>query len=239
MPHFQFDHIEQAPVSGRAGSVVILLHGYGSNKERAFEQAAWVAAAFPDAHIYAADGTYPFVGLLDPKSPSMSDEPAEGRRVWYHRYSEATRQEGLAETRQKLDAYIDECAEAAGVVRERVAVIGMSQGAITLLNSVPFIDRPFGAAVCHSGYLFSPDSQAQRQEQLAEFRAAVVGKTPVCQIHGYLDHTLPYQTDLEAATLFDECGIPVEFHLLSGLKHAQFEPRSQQIAVEFIRRWLP
>jgi predicted esterase len=235
---FEFEHLERAPATGKAGCVVILLHGYGSNKERAFEQAPWVAAAFPDAQIYAADGTFPFVGLLDPKSPNMSEEPTDGRRVWYHRYSEATRQEGLAETRSKLDTYIDECADAAGLGRERVAVIGMSQGAITLLNSVPFIERPFGAAVCHSGYLFSPDSLAQRQEQLAEFRAAVVGKTPVCQIHGYLDHTLPYQTDLEAATLFDECGIPTEFHLLSGLRHAEFELRSQAIAVEFIRRQL-
>ncbi len=233
-----FDHLEQAPASGKADRVVILLHGYGSNKERAFEQASWVAAAFPGAHIFSADGTFPFVGILDPKSPNMSDEPSEGRRVWYHRYSEATRQEGLAETREKLDAYIDECAEAAGVARERVAVVGMSQGAITLLNSVPFIEKPFGAAVCHSGYLFSPDSLAQRQEQLAEFRAAVVGKTPVCAIHGYLDHTLPWQTHLEAANLFDESGIPVEFHLLSGVKHAEFEPRSQQIAIEFIGRTL-
>lgn len=238
MGAFQFEHLVQAPASGTAGSVVILLHGYGSNKERAFTQAPWVATAFPDALIYAADGTFPFVPLLDPKSPDMGNEPVEGRRVWYHRYSEATRQEGLAETRTKLDAYIDECAAAAGLGRERVAVIGMSQGAITLLNSVPFLERPFGAAVCHSGYLFSPDSLAQRQEQLAEFRAAVVGKTPVCQIHGYLDHTLPYQTDLEAATLFDDCGIPVEFHLLSNLKHADFEPRSQQLAIEFIRRQL-
>jgi phospholipase/carboxylesterase len=235
---FQFDHIEQAPATGKADRVVVLLHGYGSSKEKASEQMPWVAAAFPGAQIYSADGTFPYSALMDPKSTGMSDEPVPGRRVWYHRYSEATRQEGLDTTRAKLDTYIDECAAAAGVGRDRVAVVGMSQGAITLLNSVPFIEREFGAAVCHSGYLFSPDSLAQRQEQLAEFRAAVVGKTPVCAIHGYLDHTLPYQTDLEAATLFDECGIPVEFHLLSGLKHADFEPRSQQIAIEFIRRQL-
>ena len=34
----------------------------------------------------------------------MSDEPTDGRRVWSHRYSEAERPEGLAETRQKVRA---------------------------------------------------------------------------------------------------------------------------------------
>ena len=239
MAEFQFTYLEQAPASGnKADRVVIVLHGYGSNKERAFEQAPWIAGAFPDAHIYAADGTFPFVPIMDPKSPDMGTEPVDGRRVWYHRYSESTRQEGLATTRQKLDAYIDECAAASGLSRERVALLGLSQGAITLLNTVPFYDRPVGAAIAHSGYLFSPDSLASRQRQLAEFRAAVVGKTPFCSIHGLLDFTLPWQSHLEAATLFDECGIATEFHLLTDLKHADCEERSQAIATEFIRRQL-
>lgn len=238
MAEFQFQHLVQAPAGGQAGRVVIILHGYGSSGQKAMEQAPWIAAAFPDAAIYAPDGTFPYSQLMDPKSPGLSDEPVPGRNVWYHRYSEATRQEGLAVTRQKLDAYIDECAAANGLSRERVAVIGISQGAITVLNCVPFLGQPLGAAIAHSGYYFSPDSLAQRQEQLAEFRAAAVGKTPLSCIHGYLDHTLPWQTHLEAATLFDEAGIPVEFHLLSGVRHAEFEPRSQAITVEYIGRML-
>jgi phospholipase/carboxylesterase len=237
---FQFEHMGRAPADGgSADRIVILLHGYGSNAARSMDQGAhWAGEAFPQAQIYAPEGSFPFVPLLDPKNPEMDGGPVEGRRVWYHRYSEATRQEGLARTRQKLDAYIDECAAAHGLGRERVALVGMSQGAITLLNCVPFFELPVGAAVAHSGYLFSPDSLASRKSQLAEFRAAVVGTTPFCCIHGLLDFTLPYQTHLEAATLFDEAGIPSEFHLLSGLKHADFEPRSQQIAIEFIRRQL-
>ena len=239
MGSFQFEHLEQAPASGRsADRVVIVLHGYGSNASRSMEQAPWVSEAFSDAQIYAPEGTFPFVPLLDPKNPEMSEEPVEGRRVWYHRYSEATRQEGLATTREMLDAYIDECAGANGLDRERVALVGLSQGAITLLNCVPFFVRPVGAAIAHSGYLFSPDSLASRQSQVPEFRAAAIGRTPFCSIHGLLDFTLPWQTHLEAATLFDEIGIPTEFHLLGGVKHAEFEPRSQQIATEFIRRTL-
>ena len=75
---FQFEHLEQAPASGKADRAVILLHGYGSNKERAFEQAPWLAAAFPGAHIFAADGTFPYSALMDPKSPGMSDEAVPG-----------------------------------------------------------------------------------------------------------------------------------------------------------------
>lgn len=239
MTTFEFSHLEQSPAAGViAGRVIILLHGYGSSGQRAFEQTAWLAPAFPDAALYAADGTFPYSALMDPKSPGMEADDVPGRYVWYHRYSEATRQEGLAVTREKLDAYVDECATANGLDRSRVALIGMSQGAIALLNCVPYFERPVGAAIAHSGYFFSPDSLASRRAQLAEFRAGVRGTTPFCSIHGLLDFTLPWQTHVEAATLFDEAGIPVEFHLLSGLKHADFEPRSQAIAIEFIRRTL-
>jgi phospholipase/carboxylesterase len=239
MSDYNFAHLEQQPADGRkADRVVIVLHGYGSNGQRSSEQFSWLAEAFPDAHLYVPDGTYPYVPLMDPKQTGMDSEPVSGRFVWYHRYSEATRQEGLDETRTKLDAYIDQCATANSLSRDRVALIGLSQGAITLLNCVPFFEQPVGVSIPHSGYLFSPDSLASRQRQLPEFKSGVRSKTPTCSIHGYLDFTLPWQTHLEAANLYDECGIPVEFHLLAGLKHADMESRSQAIATEFIRRHL-
>lgn len=238
MGSLAFTHLEQGPVSGRAALAVIILHGYGSTASRSMAQAAWITGAFPDAHIFAPEGTFPFVGLLDPKSPDMSSEPSQERRVWYHRYSEESRQQGLATTREKLDVYIDECAATAGLSRDQVAVIGISQGAITVLNCVPLFERPLGAAIAHSGYLFSPDSLALRRRQLSEFRSSAIGRTPICSIHGLADYTLPWQTHLEAATLLDELGVETEFHLLSGLKHADFESRSQAITTEFIRRKL-
>ncbi len=236
MSDFSFNHLEQPAASGNpTDRVIILLHGMGSSGERAMEQSAWLAPAFPSAQIYAPDGPNPHIPMLDPKSPDMSSDPTPGRFCWYYRYSEKTRQEGLGRTGELLTQYIDECAAAHGLNRSRVALIGISQGAITVLNTVPFFKDPVGASVAHSGYLFSPDSLALRRGQLAEFQTATTSKTPTCSIHGLLDATLPWQTNLEAVTTYDDASLPIEFHLLAGVKHAEFEPRSQTLATEFIR----
>ncbi len=236
MSDFSFNHIEQPAATGLTDRVIILLHGMGSSGTRAMEQSAWLAPAFPSAHLYSPDGPNPHVPMLDPKSPDMSSDPTPGRFCWYYRYSEKTRQEGLERTGELLDLYIDQCAAAHALDRSRVALIGISQGAITVFNTVPFFKESVGASIAHSGYLFSPDSLALRRGQLAEFQAAVSSKTPTCAIHGLLDATLPWQTNLEAVTTYDDAGLPIEFHLLAGVKHAEFEPRSQAIATEFIRR---
>jgi phospholipase/carboxylesterase len=233
-----FDHLERAAPGGRTDAIVIILHGYGSNAERSMAQAGWLGEAFPNAHVYAPNGTVPYVPIMDPKSDGTSDEPVPDRYVWYHRYSEKTRREGLAVTLEKLESYVNECRALHGLDRSRVAMVGLSQGAIATMNCVPFFREPIGAAVPHSGYLFSPDSTAQRHTQVPELKAATLTKTPMCIIHGMLDFTLPWQTALETANLFDEMGIPVEFHLLSGLRHANMDERSQKIAAEFIARHL-
>ena len=237
MSEFAFSHLEQPTASGKpADRVIVLLHGMGSSGSRAMEQSVWLAPAFPNAHLYAPDGPNPHVPMLDPKSDDMSTEPTPGRFCWYYRYSEKTRQEGLSRTGEMLSQYIDECASVHALARSRVALIGISQGAITVLNTVPFFAKPVGASVSHSGYLFSPDSLSLRRGQLTEFKSGITSKTPTCSIHGFLDATLPWQTNLEAVTTYDDAGLPVEFHLLAGVKHAEFEPRSQTIATEFIRR---
>jgi phospholipase/carboxylesterase len=234
-----FDHLELPPsAGGAADAVIIVLHGYGSNAERSIEASRWIADVFPNAHVYAPNGTFQHIGIMDPKGIGMETEPSPGRHVWYHRYSEKTRQDGLNETLTMLDAYFDECAAAHGLDRSRVAAIGLSQGAITLMNCIPLMEREIGCSIPHSGYLFSPDSIAQRNTQVPAYKEMIRSKTPSCFIHGMADFTLPWQTSLEAANFYDENGIPVEFHLLAGLKHAQMEERSQVLAAEFIGRYV-
>ncbi len=232
-----FEHLEQGTrTGGPAASAIIILHGYGSNAERSMASGAFLGKAFPDAHIYAPYGTFPHTAFLDPKSEGMSTEPSPGRFVWYHRYSDETRQEGLLETGAKLDAYVEECRAAHGLERSQVAVIGISQGAITVLNCLPRFDKPIGAAIAHSGYLFAPDALAWRNTAVLEFKAQVRSHTPTSLIHGTADYTLPWQTALEASNFLAELETETEFHLLSGLKHAVVEERSQTLIAEYIRR---
>ena len=233
-----YKHLEQGTKSGGpADSVIILLHGMGSSAERTIVHAPELGEKLPDAHFYAPDASNRYVPALDPKTADMSPDPAPGRFMWYSRYSEDTRKTGLYETLGLLDAYISECAAAHNLDRSRVVTIGISQGAIVSDFCVPRFKEPIGATISHSGYLFSPDSLARRRSQVPEFKAEAVNTTtPHCLIHGLLDAVLPWQTGLEATSAMEECGIPVEFHLLSGLHHADFESRTKNIAVEFIQR---
>ena len=233
-----YNHLERGTrTGGPADSVVILLHGMSSSGQRTIVHADALGEKLPNAHFYAPDASNPYIAAVDPKTPDMDPDPKPGRFMWYSRYSEETRQAGLYETLKLLEKYIDECVAAHNLDRSRAVIIGFSQGAIVSNFCVPRLAAPIGATIAHSGYLFSPDSLARRRAQIPQFRSEVTNLTTShCMIHGTLDATLPWQGGLEAASTMEESGLPVEFHLLSGLKHADFESRTQGIAVEFIHR---
>jgi predicted esterase len=114
--------------------------------------------------------------------------------------------------------------------------MGFSMGAIVSDFCVPRFAVLIGTAISHSGYPFSPDALACRRAQITIFKSEATGSTPNSVIHRTLDGTLPWQTGLEAASTMKEYGIQVEIHPLSGLKHADFESRTQAIAVWFIQQ---
>jgi phospholipase/carboxylesterase len=235
-----YNHVERGPKSGGpADAVVLLLHGMGGNGERTIVHADTLGEAFPNAHFYAPDASNPYIPAVDPKTFDMDERPTPGRFMWYSRYSEETRETGLYETGSLLDTYIDECVAAHGLDRSRAVIVGISQGAIVSDFCVPRLGLPIAAAISHSGYLFSPDSLAIRRSQIPQFKKEITNRlTPHCLIHGLKDDRLPWQTGLEAATAFEESGIPVEFHLLAGLQHAILDDRSMTLIIEFGNRHL-
>lgn len=222
---------------GDADSFVVLLHGLSSSGEKMIGLADGLAEALPGAKFYAPDGPYPYDAANDPKSNGTTEVEAPGRYQWYSRFSERTRQQGLSEIAEPLNAFIAECAKENGLDESRGAVVGFSQGCITALNFVPRRGTPLGALVAHSGYLFSPDSLVQRKAQRARFFAEVGSYTPTCGIHGIEDPAQPWQVLQESMLTYDEAGIPAEFHLIGGLGHA-IEARSVTIMSTFLREHL-
>ena len=106
-----YNHLEYGTMStGPADSVIILLHGMGSNADRTIAHAPGLAERLPNAYFYAPNASNRYVPALDPKTPDMDPEATPGRFMWYSRYSEASRLEGLYETLALLDNYINECA---------------------------------------------------------------------------------------------------------------------------------
>ena len=222
---------------GEADSVVVLLHGLSSSGGDIIGLADRLAEALPGTRFYAPNAPYPYDVANDPKTDRAPDFDTAGRYQWYSRYSERTRQKGLSEVAEPINAFIATCAKENGLAESRCAVVGFSQGCITALNFVPRRGTPLGALVAHSGYLFSPDSLVQRKAQRARFFAEVGSHTPTCGIHGIEDPAQPWQVLQEAMLTYDEAGIPAEFHLIGGLGHAIGE-RSVTIMSSFLQEHL-
>lgn len=228
---------QRTPEAGEPDSVVLLLHGVGSAGDRMIGLADQLAAALPRTRFYAPNAPNPYDPGRDPKNVKGASDDATGRYQWYDRFSERTRQEGLYSVAKPLNAFIAECLRENDLDESRCGVIGFSQGAITGLSVMPRRSTPLAAFIPHSGYLFSPDSLAQRTKQRERFFAEVVSRTPTCAIHGLDDTTLPWQTLQEAALTYDEADIPTELHLIGGLGHATND-RTVSIMGAFLQRQL-
>lgn len=224
--------------SGKAAdSFVVLLHGLSSNGAAMMGLADDLAEALPDTAFYAPNAPFQYDAANDPKSNRPPDFDATGCYMWYNRYSERTRIEGLYAIAEPINAFIAECARELGVEESRGAVIGHSQGCIVGLNIVPRRAAPLAALVAHSGYLFSPDSLAQRKWQRQRFFAEVASKTPTCGISGIEDPAQAWESMVESMTAYDEAGIHTELHVIGGMGH-NVTPRSTEIMQGFLREQL-
>ncbi len=222
---------------GSLDSAVVLLHGLSSCGDDMIWLADALADALPNTKFYAPNAPFPYDAANDPKSNRGPEFDPTGHYQWYNRLSERTRIQGLYEISEPINAFIAEVAKESGIDESRCAIIGHSQGCITALNVVPRRAAPLAAVVAHSGYLFSPDSLAQRKTQRQRFFAEVGSHTPTCGIHGTEDPAQAWQMMQESMLTYEEAGIPAEFHLIAGLGHAIGE-RSVEIMAGFLRHHL-
>ena len=229
---------KRLPLNGeKADSIIIMLHGLSSSGDKMISLAEELSPFLPGAVFYAPNAPYAYDAINDPKNERPPDFNNLGHYQWYSRISEKTRQKGLIEIKEPIDAFIKECVEENSLTFADCAIIGFSQGCITALNVIPRLNYQIGALVAHSGYLFSPDSLVQRKIQRSQFFAELQNATPTCGIHGIEDHAQPWQVMHEAMLIYDEAKIPSEFHLIGGLGHAIGE-RSITIMAGFLANHL-
>lgn len=219
---------------GKPDSVIIMLHGLSSSGDKMVSLADDLSPLLPGTIFYAPNAPYPYDAINDPKNERSPDFNEPGHYQWYSRYSEKTRQKGLVEIAEPIDQYIRSCVNENALSFDKCGIIGFSQGCITALNVVPRLNYQLGAMVAHSGYLFSPDSLAQRKNQRSQFFTELRNATPTCGIHGIEDAAQPWQVMHEAMLTYDEAKIPAEFHLIGGLGHA-IEDRSVKIMAGFLK----
>jgi phospholipase/carboxylesterase len=177
--------------------LVVLCHGVGADGHDLIDLAPSWAHALPDALFVSVDA--PFV-----------HDSGFGRQWW----SVADRSPPVMEAGARraagfLAEFLDAELKRLGLPAEAYALMGFSQGAMTVLFTG--LRRPVAprAILAFSGALVAP-------ERLA---AEIVNRAPVLLVHGEADDVVPAQRSRAAETALRAAGVPVEAVYVPRLGH--------------------
>ncbi|WP_426011313.1 alpha/beta hydrolase [Caulobacter sp. DWR2-3-1b2] len=189
-----------APASGGpAKSLVIFLHGYGSNGADLIDLAPHWASALPDTLFLAPD------------APQPCDGVPYGRQWWpLTSLAPQARAAGVRVSAPALNAYIDAQLAAHSLSEDKLALVGFSQGTMMALHIGPRRTRTLAGVIGFSGMLADPDALA----------AEVVTKPPILLIHGDRDEVLPVEALHQADVQLKGLHFEVASHVSPGLGHS-------------------
>lgn len=186
------------PRSGApADSLVVLLHGYGADGRDLID----LGSAWADL--------LPGTAFAAPHAPEPCAQAPVGRQ-WFALDDMDLRRLaiGVDSAAPALQRFLaSECAHW-GVARDRLALVGFSQGAMMALGVMTHLAAPPAAVIGLSGLWAGPRSTE-----------AVRAASPVCLIHGTEDSVVPPEALFASAYGLAGAGIPVEWHLCPGLGH--------------------
>ena len=202
------------PASGKAAaSLVILLHGYGSNGEDLISLAPHWADALPTT------------AFVSPNAPERCPGAPGGYQWWG--LERGARAEGAARAAPVLDAFIDAELARHGLTESKLALVGFSQGTMMALQAGPRRNPALAGIVGYSGMLAD-------EAVLADPAAA---RPPVLLVHGSADTMIPIAAFHAAEVALEKHGFPVETHLCRGLGHS-IDFAGLQLGARFLARVL-
>ncbi|MGH1399365.1 MAG: alpha/beta hydrolase [Alphaproteobacteria bacterium] len=183
---------------GDTDSLVILLHGLGSNGRDLISLAPMWAAGLPNTVF------------VSPDAPFVCDMVPEGYPDAYQWFSLQDRDphvvlQGVQRAQPILDSFITEQIEKYGVRREKTVLVGFSQGTMISLYAGPRYLKQLGGVLGYSGALCGE---------------AKGHKIPVCLIHGEADDVVPFEAYKHARGKLIGAGFAVSGHSTAGLAHS-------------------
>jgi phospholipase/carboxylesterase len=184
---------------GRPTSLVILLHGRGSNGEDLLDLQRFWGRLLPDTEFIA------------PNAPNSSDM-APGGYEWFKTAdrSPASVLTAVRASASSVDAFISEELQKRGLNEGDAALVGFSQGTMMSLHVGLRRKRPFAGIVGYSGRLLAPDLVGE------ELRS----RPPVLLVHGTADSRISIDAMTEAETALRATDVPVETLTCDGTEHS-------------------
>lgn len=187
------------PESGnQPRSLVILLHGYGSNGEDLIGLAPYWSRDLPDTIFVSPDAPY-------------SCEMGFGFQ-WFSLQSWAPLAllAGAEKASSILNQFIDEQMEKYNLPASKIALVGFSQGTMMSLYIAPRRQEKLAGVVGYSGGLLGGESLIGQPN---------IAKPPVYLVHGEMDSVVPVGAFFHAKETLKQAGFDVRGHTTPGMAH--------------------
>lgn len=194
-------------------SLVILLHGYGSNGTDLISLAEEWAPHCSNTAFISPDAFYPCeMGNAGYQWFSLADHSRDVMT-------------SLIQTEwRKLSAYIDAALDKYDIPNNRLVLSGFSQGCMMALHTGFARDNACAGILGYSGMLLDADVVKNTKNK----------SMPVCLIHGDDDPVVPVDAWDEATAIMSAKGIKVSGHKTAGLQHG-IDMNGVHTGLKFIR----
>jgi phospholipase/carboxylesterase len=175
----------------------VLCHGVGADGHDLIDLAPTWAAALPQAAFVAPDAPAPYEG-------------GPVGRQWFPLWDRTPAQlaDGAQAASQALNRFIDAELARLGLPGDACALMGFSQGAMTVLHAGPRRAVPPRALLAFSGALLAPELLAQ-----------TVARPPVLLVHGEADEVVPAARTRAAELALRDAGFFVDALYCPRLGH--------------------
>jgi phospholipase/carboxylesterase len=198
-----------ASSGGRAGALVVFLHGYGADGADLIDlgrqwRTLMPEAAFVSPHAPERCPGAPMGRQWFPLSNRPPDDPAGADERW----------NGVVKARVSLDPFLDGELQRLGIEDSKLALVGFSQGAMMAMHVGLRRRRAPAAIVSYSGVLVGPERLKE-----ATARDPQSGPPPVLLIHGDQDPLIPFEAMFVAAEALAQAQIPAQWHMSFGVGH--------------------
>lgn len=179
-------------------SLVILLHGYGSNGEDLIGLAPYWRQDLPDTVF------------VSPDAPDQCEMGFGYQWFSLHSWAPMAMLSGAEHVTAHLNKFIDEQMAKYNLPASKVALVGFSQGTMMSLYAGPRRREQLGAIVGFSGGLLGGEALIGQPN---------VTKPPVYLAHGEMDTVVPVTAFFHAKETLRQAGFTVSGHTTPGMAH--------------------
>ena len=195
------NYYEHAPQGGFPKSIVIMLHGVGSNGQDLISLAPMLAKYVPEAVF------------ISPDAPFHCDMVPEGYPNSYQWFSLQDRDPdkmlaGVQSVMPLVEHFIEGMLEKYGLEHKNLVLLGFSQGTMTSLYVAPRLKEKIAGVLGYSGAMLGGDVSEVKQ------------KIPIHLVHGEADDVVTVEAWGAAKQALMGLGFPFSGHTTAGLTHS-------------------